>query len=152
MTPKTASEAVKAYDQGVPIDSFHLRLAAVPNLLDISAQAVAYKIVFEILRKADGLAFVMNSYRQFDSWCFQNGLAQPRLSDPGRAPAPEKRDEAGNVIELADPGRMPKTDAADMARCDAIKGFCFGVLREGWQSVVERNLARGAQKIVVKKS
>lgn len=129
MLPKTASEAVEAWDRRELIDTFKIEARPAETGISVGAksypladQGTAYMLVFQILRHAIAAGAVgeKTTYRQFDSWCFRQGLAVPKGTEQGQA-----NEE------------------------DAIKGFCYGVLREGWGNVVARHV--DAPRIQVRK-
>lgn len=136
MLPKTASEAVQAWDRRELIDTFRIEARPAETGISVGAksypladQGAAYMLVFQILRHAIAAGAVgeKTTYRQFDSWCFQQHLAVAQAST------------------IAPGGRPPE----EVAAMDAIKGFCYGVLREGWGNVVARHI--DAPRIQVRK-
>jgi hypothetical protein len=72
--PETAEQAIKTYDGAQ-------NLEAIPLLKNspLLEQQRAWADVFTILRRASqqNADFSKNSYLQYESWCFRNGLSIP---------------------------------------------------------------------------
>jgi hypothetical protein len=131
--PETAAEAVEAYNK-------NQELMAVPLLpLGPAEQQEFWREVFAVVEKfpmpKPGERFTY-SQMQFDSWCFAQGLAQPKF--PLRLAS---KDSLNDV----------KRKGLERQRVDTVHAAAFAILREGYRNVIERKAPDARSRIPIRK-